>query len=113
MDYLKLKAFVVNHNTRGKYKFIDNRKNYRKLCLYLIGYKEYLWQDVVPRFVKFLPDDVDVCLISSGKYIETVAKMAEKYNWSYLSTKKNILLSSSKASIVYSHKPYFPTKSSW
>ena len=66
MDYLKLKAFVVNHNTRGKYKFIDNRKNYRKLCLYLIGYKEYLWQDVVPRFVKFLPDDVDVCLISSG-----------------------------------------------
>lgn len=89
MDYLKLKAFVVNHNTRGKYKFIDNRKNYRKLCLYLIGYKEYLWQDVVPRFVKFLPDDVDVCLISSGKYIETVAQMAEKYNWSYLSTKKN------------------------
>ena len=61
----------------------------RKLCLFLIGYKQVLWPDVVGRFVRFIPDDIDVCLISSGRYFPELEKMAEEHSWSYLSTKKN------------------------
>ena len=89
MDLLKFKPYVLKHNTKGRYRFTDRRRGMRKLCLFLIGYKQVLWPDVVGRFVRFIPDDIDVCLISSGRYFPELEKMAEEHSWSYLSTKKN------------------------
>ena len=75
--------------TRGKYKFVDRKKDHNKLCIILAGYKEFLYEDVFSRIKKFISDDIDVCLVSSGLYSEKLDKIAEENNWSYVSTKKN------------------------
>ena len=89
MDYKKIKDFVLKHNVKGKYRFTNRRRGEGKLCLFLIGYKKALWPDVVGRFKKFIPSDIDVCLLSSGRYFEELERMAEENSWSYISTKKN------------------------
>lgn len=89
MDYSKLKSIVLKHNTKGKHRFMNRMKGSEKLCLFLIGYKRDLWPDVVGRFRRFIPDDMDVCLLSSGRHIKEVEEMAEENGWSYISTKKN------------------------
>lgn len=85
----KLRKIIVNHNIRGRYKFINRGKGFRKLCLYLIGYKKDLWPEVVRRFKKFIPEDIDVCLISSGVYLNELEDLAKDNSWSYLSTRRN------------------------
>ena len=89
MDYRKIKDFVLKHNIKGKYRFTDRGRGQKKLCLFLIGYKKALWPEVVKRFKLFVPEDVDVCLLSSGKYFPELERMAEENSWSYISTKKN------------------------
>lgn len=89
MDYKKLKNFVLNHNVKGKYKFTNRSRGEKKLCLFLIGYKKALWPNIVTRFIKYIPKDIDVCLLSSGRYFDELEKMAEENSWSYISTKKN------------------------
>lgn len=74
---------------KGKYTFIDRKKNTEKMCMILAGYKQFLWEDVFGRLEKYLPDDIDMCIVSSGLYSEELAKIAEKNNWSYLSVKQN------------------------
>jgi len=69
--------------------FIDRSKHRKVLCMILAGYKTYLYQDVFERIIRFIPDDIDVCLVSSGLYSEDLAQRAEKQGWSYLSTKRN------------------------
>lgn len=59
------------------------------MCIILIGYKQFLWDDVIGRFRTFVPDDVDVCLVSSGKYLPELEEMAKRNSWSYLSVKRN------------------------
>ena len=74
---------------RGKYYFINRSKNYKKLCIVLAGYKSFLWEEVFNRIKKFADEDIDICILSSGMYIEELAKICEKNDWSYLSTKRN------------------------
>ena len=74
---------------KGNYKFIDRKKNSDRLCIILAGYKQFLWEDVFGRLGKYAPKDIDVCIVSSGLYSEELAKIAEKYDWSYLSVKQN------------------------
>lgn len=74
---------------KGKYTFIDRKKDSEKLCIILAGYKEYLYEDVFARLEKFTPKDIDVCIVSSGLYSEKLNEIAKKNNWSYLSVKKN------------------------
>ena len=89
MDYTKLKSIVVKHNTKGRYHFTDRSIGARKLCIILIGYKKYLWEDVIGRFKRVVPADIDVCLLSSGGYIEDLEEMARENSWSYISIKRN------------------------
>lgn len=79
----------IKHNAKGGGKFINRSRRQRKLCLLLIGYKKFLWKDVISRFKKYIPSDIDVCLISSGIHLNELEKLAEENNWSYLSSKKN------------------------
>lgn len=73
----------------AEYAFTDRRKGIKKCCFLLAGYKKFLWESVFERFVYALPPDVEVCILSSGLYDETLEKKAEEYGWSYLRTKIN------------------------
>ncbi|MBQ7227751.1 MAG: hypothetical protein IJX05_05070 [Clostridia bacterium] len=73
----------------GKRFFVNRQKSLDKLCIILAGYKEFLYSSVFGRIIKYLPDDIDVCVITSGKRSDIVEKICEEQNWSYLSTKRN------------------------
>lgn len=75
----------------GKYQFEDRRKNKEKLCIVLAGYKDYLWDTVFDRLFAYIPDDIEVCIMSSGKYSKELSQLCEAHNCSYLSTKENKL----------------------
>ena len=72
-----------------KYKFEDRKKDKEAVCFILAGYKEFAYDAVFGRVKKYQPDNVEVCILSSGKYSEKLSKIAKKNGWSYLSTKRN------------------------
>lgn len=72
-----------------EHNFIDRRKYNNKCCFILAGYKEFLWDNIFERLVRFIPKDVDVCILSSGVYCDKLEKIAQRNGWSYLSTKLN------------------------
>lgn len=71
------------------YQFDDRRKGSRKACFVLSGYKEFLWENVFERLTRFVPDDIDICILSSGLRSSKLSQLAEHNGWSYLSTKVN------------------------
>ncbi|MBO6113880.1 MAG: hypothetical protein J6P57_02365 [Lachnospiraceae bacterium] len=73
----------------AEYIFEDRRRNLDKCCFILAGYKEFLWVDIFDRIERFIPEDIDVCIISSGLYKEELSERAKKNNWSYLATNIN------------------------
>ena len=72
-----------------RYQFENRSKDSDTLCIVLAGYKEILWDTVFDRIKKFVSDDIDVCIVSSGLYSEKLNNIAKENNWSYISTKKN------------------------
>lgn len=84
-----VKRYRKRKRLTRKYKFEDRMKNKEKVCIVLSGYQEYVWDIVFKRIKKFIPDDIEVCILSSGKYSEKLSKIAEANDWSYLSTKRN------------------------
>lgn len=74
---------------KGNYTFIDRKKDSKKVCIILAGYKEFLWEDVFGRIEKYAPKDIDFCIVSSGLYSDKLAEIAKKNDWSYLSVKQN------------------------
>lgn len=79
----------IKRRVKGTYKFVDRKKDKKNLCIIIAGYKKILWEDVFGRLEKFMPKDMDVCIVSSGLYNEELDKIAEKNKWSYLSLKQN------------------------
>ena len=79
----------LKNNIKGNYTFENRGSNKKKMCMILAGYKMFSAEIVFKRIKKFVPKDVDVCILSSGKYSNELSKIAEDYNWSYLSTKRN------------------------
>ena len=69
--------------------FLDNSTNSKTACFILAGYKEFTWDIVFKRIKQFCPENIDVCIVSSGLYSEDLKKIAEDYNWSYISMKRN------------------------
>lgn len=74
---------------KGTYKFENRKKNYNKMCMILAGYKPFLWDDIFGRISKYVPKDIDVCIVSSGLYSDELSAIAQKNDWSYLSVKQN------------------------
>lgn len=72
-----------------KHEFIDRRKFQNKVLFVLAGYKEFLWKDVFERLEKYISQDIEVCILSSGLKSDRLAEIAEKNEWSYLSTTYN------------------------
>ncbi|MCM1154882.1 MAG: hypothetical protein NC392_05910 [Roseburia sp.] len=72
-----------------KYSFTDRRRSGGKVLFVLAGYKEFLWDDVFERLEKYIPDDVEVCILSSGLRSDRLAEIAGEKGWSYLHTSCN------------------------
>lgn len=89
--------------SKKKY-FLNNSKNKKTLLIVLAGYKTELWDNVFGRLEKYSPDDIDICLVSSGIYNEHLNNLAKKNNWSYLSIKRNnINLAQNTAISLFPH----------
>lgn len=71
------------------YHFKDRSRGKRALCYILAGYDPGLWDNVLTRINKFSSEDIDYCLVTSGKCSKELERIAEEYNWSYLWTEKN------------------------
>ena len=76
-------------NFHGRHRFIDRSSGHGCLVIVLTGYKPHLWPLTMPRLARFLPADVDVCLVSPGVNSSDVAVLAARNGWSYLSTEPN------------------------
>ena len=51
------------------YQFKDRSHSSDKMVMMLAGYKEYLYPEVFGRFQKYLMPGLDVCIITSGKFV--------------------------------------------
>ncbi len=84
-----INKYKLKRNLTKRYTFENRMKNKDKVCIILAGYKEFLYDIFFERIKKFVPEDVEVCILSSGKYSERLSKIAEQNDWSYLSMKRN------------------------
>ena len=73
----------------GRYVYESRKKNNKKLLLLLAGYKTFLYPEVIGRLERYLCDNIDVCIVSSGLYDKVLSEYAKKNSWSYLSTERN------------------------
>lgn len=91
--YLKYKDIKSRKNVKNKlkceYLFVNRARGEEKLCIILAGYKEFLYDVVFGRIKEFITPGIDVCVVTSGLYSDTVYEICAKNNWSYLSTKEN------------------------
>lgn len=96
---MKMRRIVRRQILRKKtsnsrqYDFINRSRGSDRLCIVLAGYKETLWNDVFSRLRAYLPQDCDVCIMTSGLENQKLKGMCEENEWSYLSTKINQLSS--------------------
>lgn len=75
----------------GEYIFENRKKDSEKLCLILAGYKPILWDNVFERLKAYLPQNIDVCIVSSGLYNKKLSSICKSNEWSYLSLTENKL----------------------
>ena len=75
----------------SQHTFINRSKNQERLCIVLAGYKEELWDDIFARLAAVIPDNVDVCIMTSGLTNDSLMEIAAQHDWSYLATEKNHL----------------------
>lgn len=91
----------------SKYTFESRMKGNEKVCFILAGYKDFCYDIVFGRIKKFVPKDVEVCILSSGKYSEELSNIAKENDWSYLSTKRNnVCLIQNVANSIYKDAKY-------
>lgn len=91
--YFKLKAIKDKRIEKNKFDYrglFENRSQGEKyLCIMLAGYKDYLYPAVLKRLKEYQMKNMDVCIVSSGKYSDELDKICAHNEWSYLSTKEN------------------------
>lgn len=76
-----------NHHT--KYKVEGTIRGKKEMIFVLSGYKPYLWDDIFSRIKKNQPVTAEVCIVSSGKYVEELSQMCKENDWVYVSTELN------------------------
>jgi len=84
--------------------FLNNSKGNETACFILSGYKEFTWDIVYKRIKTFCPENIDVCIVSSGLYSDKLLEIANNYGWSYISMKRNnVCLALNSAIKEFSH----------
>lgn len=93
LDFLHLETLVTLGNLsaglNAGYQFDDRKNGQKDLLVVLAGYKEFVWESVFTRLHTYVPENVDVCIITSGLVSSFLKEMCEEYQWSYLSTERN------------------------
>ena len=64
----KYKTIKNRRSCNSKYIFTNRSKDKKDLCIILAGYKELVWNEFFNRIKKFTPDNIDICIVSSGVY---------------------------------------------
>lgn len=70
----------------GDFQLDDRGSGSDRLMIVVAGFKDYLWPYSLARVAHFLPDGIDVCVVSAGVRRPELAALAEANGWSYLST---------------------------
>lgn len=86
-DVGKKNAFAL----RGRFTCDMRSNGSKRLLLILAGYKRDLWHPVFSRVRAFIPKDIDVCMITSGKVVDELRELCGQYGWTYLATERNNL----------------------
>lgn len=86
--YKKIRYGIMPTFEKPQY-FLNNAKGNSSACFILAGYKQFTWEIVFKRLKKFCPENIDVCIVSSGLYSSELDSYAKKNNWSYFATKRN------------------------
>ena len=89
--YKKWLHFHYQQRLRGRFVFENRRKDSLVGFFILAGYKQYVWSIVFERVRQFVPQDIDICIVSSGVYNKELSDIAQRNGWSYVSTRKNKL----------------------
>lgn len=89
--FLSLEKKLQEDNFTGNYHFYDRSKQKEQMLMILAGYKEYLWESVFARVKRYVPSDIDVCVMTAGYENEALKQRCEEVNWSYLYTEENKL----------------------
>lgn len=91
--YQTLKNIKESLELRNKFSyhgtFKDRSAGADYLCIVLAGYKEFLYPATMSRLKRFAMQNMDICIITSGKFLQTVDNLCRENNWSYLSTREN------------------------
>ena len=85
----KQARYGIMPSFEGPRYFLNNSKGYSSACFVLAGYKQFTWKIIFKRLKKFCPENIDVCIVSSGLYSQELDDYAKKNNWSYFATKRN------------------------
>lgn len=92
-DFMHLETLVVlgklSTGIHGDYQFDDRRAGRKDMLIVLAGYKKFVWESVFARLHAFVPEEVDVCIVTSGLVSAKLREMCRQCQWSYLSTSKN------------------------
>jgi hypothetical protein len=70
------------------HRFDDRRQGVGVLVCLLAGFKPALWDHVLPRLARALPD-ADVCIVTPGLVLEELRSHCRRNSWSYLGTATN------------------------
>jgi len=76
-------------NLSDGHRFINRSQGAETLVIVLAGYKQPLWPFVFPRLQRAMPSNVDVCIMSAGKFDDELDQLCTRNNWSYLGTVTN------------------------
>lgn len=76
-------------NVAGSYEITRRSRGSDRLAVILAGYKPHLWDLTLARFERFLPEDMDVCVLSAARRVPELEDLARRRGWSYLTTKRN------------------------
>lgn len=87
--YSIYKRNKIKNKFRFHGQFIDRSTGSESLCIILAGYKQFLYKDVFERIERFIPKNIDVCVVTSGLYSKEMELKCANNSWSYLSTKEN------------------------
>ncbi len=92
-DFMHMDTLMLVHSlatgTDGEFQMDDRKKDREDLLVILAGYKETVWESVFQRLIAFVPEEIDVCIVTSGLVNERLKKLCERQQWSYMSTGRN------------------------
>lgn len=86
------------------------KKNAETLVIVLAGYKDFLWDKVFDRLKKYIPSVYDVCILSSGRVNDTLLRIAQDNDWTYMSTDINNLCLAQNLCLEYFDKAKYVFK---